>query len=143
VRDVRLPGPGARGSLHLTLVSTTNEGVAGPSALTVSIERTESAVIVEVAGEVDLSTAPRLKEVLDEVAPVSGAVIVDLTGVSFMDSSGLNVLLQRREQLLGDHSGATVRLIVTQPSLRRLFEVTGLNDVFELFLSSAEATGRH
>ena len=127
----------------MTLVSTTNEGVAGPSALTVSIERTESAVIVEVAGEVDLSTAPRLKEVLDEVAPVSGAVIVDLTGVSFMDSSGLNVLLQRREQLLGDHSGATVRLIVTQPSLRRLFEVTGLNDVFELFLSSAEATGRH
>jgi anti-sigma B factor antagonist len=82
---------------------------------------------LSVRGEVDVATAPRLAEALREAASASsGDVTVDVSGVTFMDSTGLSALVEARRGL-GDR-----RLVLSgaSPMLLRLLEITGLADVF-------------
>lgn len=79
--------------------------------------------VVRVRGELDLDSTEQLAAVLSEC---HGAVLVDLGGVTFMDSSGLGTLIRARNRL-GDEGGS---LAVERAgrNVRRLFEVTGLTD---------------
>jgi anti-sigma B factor antagonist len=86
-------------------------------------------VRVSVVGELDATSAARLQRSLDAVVGVSaGAVVLDMSGVSFIDSTGLRVLIvlqqrlsaQRRPLTLGDISVRT----------RRLIDLSGLSSVF-------------
>ena len=65
-------------------------------------------------------------------------VVVDLSGVTFMDSSGIGALVSGRRRLA---EGAGMRLVCTQPTVVRLFELTGLTAVFPMFATVAEAIG--
>jgi anti-sigma B factor antagonist len=88
-----------------------------------TVER-DGAVILVVAGEIDLSTAPLFEEkLLAAEATEATTVIVDLERVSFMDSTGLKVLLKHA---LTDANGGRVRVTPGSAQVRRLFEVTGL-----------------
>jgi anti-sigma B factor antagonist len=82
----------------------------------------ETRVVVEVAGEVDMATAPQLGEVLGAHTGVD--LVVDLSGVPFLDSSGLSVLVKARADLTG--SGRTLRVTGEQDNVRMILEVTGL-----------------
>lgn len=87
------------------LTTTTGWIVAG-GHISLSVSRpTPRTVLVRVTGEVDLSTARRLDEVLCSLirGPV-GEVVIDLSGVTFFSVAGLNSLL--RAQLLADAAGA-------------------------------------
>jgi anti-sigma B factor antagonist len=98
-------------------------------------------LIVGVSGEIDMDTAPDLEKALIEAATVGGQrVIVDLTGVSFMDSSGLGALVGGHTRLV--QSGGDLQIVVSRPLTRRLFEVTALDQVLALHLSleSAQAS---
>jgi anti-sigma B factor antagonist len=77
-------------------------------------------------GEVDPHTAPMLDEQLETFAP-DGTLSLDLTGVTFMDSAGLRVLV-RQQRRLGDAGG---RLVITRASdpTRKLLELTGMWEV--------------
>ncbi|MGN2638060.1 STAS domain-containing protein [Nocardia takedensis] len=87
---------------------------------------TDSASVVTAVGEVDLFSAPRLRAALDDaLAARPSLLVLDLSGVEFFDSSGLEVLLQVRGEL-GDVS---LRLVAS-PAVRRPLRVTGLNRVF-------------
>lgn len=91
------------------------------SRLSVSVDGT--AVVVD--GEVDAHTCPDLAAALDPL-PGSGDVRVDVSGVGFMDSSGLRALI-------GAHQAAEAadrRLVVARPSpaVLRLIEISGLSD---------------
>jgi len=91
------------------------------SRLSVSVDGT--AVVVD--GEVDAHTCPDLVAALNPL-PGSGDVRVDVSGVGFMDSSGLRALI-------GAHQAAEEadrRLVVGKPSpaVRRLIEISGLSD---------------
>ena len=82
-------------------------------------------VVIAVAGEVDLSTAPELVECLN--AHADRDVIVDLSGVGFLDSSGINALIQGYNTLRDE--GHTLRTIGEQGHVLQLLELTGLTDI--------------
>jgi anti-sigma B factor antagonist len=85
-----------------------------------------------VRGDVDLATATALEEALEAAIRDSvGALVVDLTDVSFIDSTGLQVLLRTRG-LLGREDRA-LALVCPHGPVRRVFELAGVSDVFALY----------
>ena len=85
-----------------------------------------------VSGEVDLATAPTLTGELDAVMRDSeGAFVVDLCDVSFLDSSGVSVLLRARA-VLGREERDLVVVCPPGP-VRRILELTGIDDLFAMF----------
>lgn len=85
-----------------------------------------------VRGEVDMATAPALEAALEEaIRDSEGALVVDLSGVEFLDSSGLQVLMRARARL-GTEDRA-LALVCPFGPVRRVFELAGLSDVFTLY----------
>jgi anti-sigma B factor antagonist len=84
---------------------------------------------VTLSGEFDISTASSLRHSLYDDAP-SDEVIGDLSEVTFMDSSGLRALLEVRAKLEADGRRLVLENIPDQ--VRRLFEVAGITDLFEI-----------
>jgi anti-sigma B factor antagonist len=78
--------------------------------------------VVRLTGEIDLHTRHVLLEALHEVDR-DAPVIIDLTDVTFMDSAGIHVLLDTRRR-------APVTIRGARPFLRRLFELSGLQELF-------------
>lgn len=72
-------------------------------------------------GELDMATADDLSQLLRAAAADGGPVLLDLSGISFMDSSGLRVLLEAAELIRGSGS-----LVIVHPSaqVRRLLEIS-------------------
>jgi anti-sigma B factor antagonist len=86
---------------------------------------------ITVAGEVDIQTSPILEERLVSVLDQGlSSVVVDLGQVTFLDSTGLSVLIAglKRCQTVG----GTLRVVSPQPNVRRVFAITGLADAFAL-----------
>jgi anti-sigma B factor antagonist len=93
---------------------------------------------VAVQGEVDLSRVPALEQALDEAILASeGAFVIDLCDVTFLDSSGVSVLVHARA-LLG-REDRDLAVICPPGSVRRILEVTNLADLLVLFESRDEA----
>ncbi len=105
-----------------------------------SEETTDRYSVVSVAGEVDVATAPTLRSRL-EVAIDRGMplLVVDLLAVTFIDSTGLGVLIGASKRVDADEG--TMRLVVAEPRILKLFEITGLMDVFSIVPSLEEAVG--
>ncbi len=96
--------------------------------LSVSMTEREDVVIVTVAGEVDVYTAPQLRSVLEERAAADQTrIIVDLQGVGFLDSTGLGVLVGRLKAVR--KLGGTLSVVCTDERILRLFAITGLDQV--------------
>jgi anti-sigma B factor antagonist len=94
--------------------------------------------VVRVMGEVDLATVKELKQALhDARVSRTGAVIVDLTGCTFLDSSGLRALLETRERL--ERASRRLALVLSTPGVLRIFQITALDDVFEIHPSLGAA----
>ena len=92
------------------------------------------APVISVMGEVDLATAPALAQTLLGVAEDrADEVIVDLTGCSFFDSSGLRALLATRTRL--EHSDRRLALVLSNPSVLRIFQITQCDELFEIYPS--------
>ena len=88
----------------------------------VNVSRDGRFDVVSVRGEIDLVTAPLLKE---SFVGLGSQIIVDLRAVSFMDSSGLAVLLEQKAEM---DTGA-LRIVADGPAVLRLFELSGLTDL--------------
>jgi anti-sigma B factor antagonist len=97
---------------------------------------------VTVTGEIDLSSAPKLKSAIVEATPEDGrvsCVIVDLTRVEFIDSSGLGVLIGRYRELR--ESGIELRIVLRDGgAVSRILHMTGLENVFSIHASKEDAT---
>lgn len=95
-------------------------------------EKRRPFVVVAVRGEVDIATAPKLREKLVELASQGAQkVVVDLEGVDFLDSTGLGVLIGGMKRLRGLDGDLT--LVCTQPRILKVFEITGLNRAFSIY----------
>ena len=96
------------------------------------------ATIVEVAGEIEMHSAPTLREELHRVCEGEGTkcVVVDLTRVSFIDSTGLGVLIGGLKRA---RENGSLSLVCPHARVRRVFEITGLTAVFPMFDSLEEA----
>jgi anti-sigma B factor antagonist len=87
--------------------------------------------VVEVGGEIDVYTAPRLREQLvDLVADGKYHLIVDMERVDFLDSTGLGVLVGGLKRVRS-HDGELV-LVCTKSRILKVFEITGLTKVFSI-----------
>jgi anti-anti-sigma factor len=107
-----------------------------------SDERPDSeTLILTVTGEIHVSTAPAFSARLTEsIAGAVDAMVIDLSEVAFIDSTGLSVLLDglRRVTLCGGH----LALVVTNPTVLRLFEITKLDATFDIQPTRAAALER-
>src|SRR5213596_3659479 len=93
--------------------------------------------VVEVGGEIDVYTAPKLREQLVElVNDGSFHLVVDMEGVDFLDSTGLGVLVGGLKRVRA-HEGS-LRLVCNQDRLLKIFRITGLAKVFVIH-DTAEA----
>jgi anti-sigma B factor antagonist len=94
--------------------------------------------VLEVGGEVDVYTAPKLRERLVELVD-GGArhVVVDLGRVDFLDSTGLGVLVGALKRLRA--AGGTFGLVCSKEPLLKIFRITALDQVFPIFASVDEA----
>ena len=85
-------------------------------------ESLDGACLVAV-GEIDMSSGPAFAAAISRMMSTRGEVVVDMSGVSFMDSSGLNVLCTAAQQ-------GPVRLCQLQDQVRHLLALTGLENTF-------------
>lgn len=84
-----------------------------------------------VAGEIDIATAPLLRSDLHRIVQNGASeVVIDMAGVDFIDSAGLGVLIGAVGRLR--ERGGRLVLRHVQPAPRKVIEITGLQDVFEL-----------
>lgn len=106
--------------------------------LTLSTREEGGRTVVEVGGEIDVYTAPKLREQLvDLVAGGRYHLVVDMQGVDFLDSTGLGVLVGGLKRVRA-HDGS-LHLVCSQERILKIFRITGLTKVFPIHSSVAEA----
>ncbi|MFG1619448.1 anti-sigma factor antagonist [Nonomuraea wenchangensis] len=98
------------------------------------------AVVVAVEGELDLFTAPFLRdEVRDAIKQDSAKLVLDLQQLSFMDSSGLSVLIEAWRLATGE--GGAVSLAAPQAPVARILRTTGLDRRIKVYSDVDSAVG--
>lgn len=95
--------------------------------------------VVRVGGEVDVASAPELDKLLENLPMAGENIVVDLTEVTFLDSTGLGVLVGAWNRCNKSVPASHLTLVVATSEIERLLEVTGLSDVFETYRSLDEA----
>jgi anti-sigma B factor antagonist len=97
--------------------------------LTLATREEDGRAIVAVGGEIDVYTAPKLRDQITElVSNGSYNIVIDLEAVEFLDSTGLGVLVGGLKKVRA-HDGA-LELICSQERLLKIFRITGLAKVF-------------
>jgi anti-sigma B factor antagonist len=97
--------------------------------------------LIAVRGEVHVSTAPEFSERLnDAIAGGKTGVVIDMTGVDFIDSTGLSVLLNALRRVTRQQG--TLALAVNNPTVLRLFEITRLDSTFDILPDREAAVAR-
>ncbi len=98
----------------------------------------EGTHVISLAGEVDLYTAPELKqELLNAIGNGAKEVIVDFTDTTFIDSTTLGVLVGGVKRLRPN--GGRLSIVCSDPNITKIFEITGLDRVFPIYPTRAEA----
>jgi anti-anti-sigma factor len=92
---------------------------------TVHVAEDSDRVVVTPRGELDMDTQPQLREVLE--AHIARSVTLDLSGLRFVDTSGLRLILETAEGARRD--GVAFRVLPGGPAVQRLFEVAGVVDL--------------
>jgi anti-sigma B factor antagonist len=98
--------------------------------------------VVEVAGEIDVASAPELRDCLYQTIDAgSRQLVIDLRRISFIDSVGLGVLVGAQRRLRRDGHDGGVHLVVAEGLVLRVLRVTGLDRVFPLHATLTDALG--
>ena len=98
----------------------------------------QESLILELAGEVDLNCSVELRgHLLESLETKPARLILDLSEVSFMDSSGLATLVEALQ--LSRKQAISLRLSGLQPRVKSLFEIARLDQLFELYDNQQEA----
>lgn len=95
--------------------------------LAIATGDSEGIPVISVSGQLDISNAAALEQALEHVAASAPrALIFDLSGLEFMDSAGVSVLVRARAEV------GEVRLRSPTPIVRRLIEITGLAEILPI-----------
>ena len=106
--------------------------------LVVQVEEQDGWAVVRASGDIDLTTAPRLREQLVKLV-VGGQprVVLDLQAVDFVDSTGLGVIVGMLKRTRSQ--GGDLRLVSTRTGLRKILEMTALDQALPLAATVQEA----
>ena len=100
--------------------------------LEIQSEQTGKFAIIEVAGEVDLYSSPKIrKEIVDFINKKLPVIIIDLSGVSYMDSSGVATMVEGLQ--LTERYDGKFYLCGLQSMVREVFALSRLDTVFKIF----------
>ncbi|MCY3910482.1 MAG: STAS domain-containing protein [bacterium] len=95
--------------------------------------------VLTVTGEIDMATAPRFRQrLLGVITGGAQNVVIDLSGVDFIDSTGLGVLMGAAKRVRS--AGGDIRLVMVGSRLAELIELTRLDRVLDVFDSISAAT---
>ncbi len=109
--------------------------------LTLATREEDGRAIVAVGGEIDVYTAPKLRDQITElVGGGSYHIVVDLEAVEFLDSTGLGVLVGGLKKVRANDG--SLELICSQERLLKIFRITGLAKVFVIHGSAAASISR-
>jgi anti-sigma B factor antagonist len=99
-------------------------------SLSLTSEAKGGATVVRAGGDLDVYTAPRLKETLDASLAEGARVVFDMTGVEFIDSTALGVLVGALK--LSQSNGSDFRLVIANRLLLKIFHITGFEGMFSI-----------
>ena len=99
--------------------------------MSISIETRGEATIVHVDGDLDIYTAPRLKETLDQALGAGPRLVLDLSGVQFVDSTALGVLVGALQ--LSQANDGDFRLVAGNPFVLKILRITGFEEMFSIY----------
>jgi anti-anti-sigma factor len=102
---------------------------AGTPYFEVHLSEASEPLVVAATGELDAASASTLSEALTGAHERSGSVVLDLAGVTFIDSSGLRVIAA--EHTAAAEGGWAFRIVGPSDRVRRIFEMTGLEALIE------------
>jgi anti-anti-sigma factor len=91
-----------------------------------NVSRSNGSTVVAVGGEIDSATAPQLDAVLEHIE--ARAVTVDLTGVTFIDSSGIVTLVRAWDRMRD--AGGQLNVSGCRSHVQRVFEITHVDELF-------------
>jgi anti-sigma B factor antagonist len=97
--------------------------------------------VVSLRGELDLATAPQLREVLDEIKR-EGPILINLNDCEFIDSTGIAVIVrawQQRNAIDGDGPAPPLALCAPKNQVSRLLEMTGIDTSISIFADCEDA----
>ena len=107
--------------------------------LNIAVERGEAATLVVLRGDLDLSTAPELRECLVKLIGDGARIVVDLEAVGFLDSAGLGILVGGLKRARS-HDGE-LELVCTSQDVLKPLVITGLDRVFTIHPGRDAALG--
>jgi anti-sigma B factor antagonist len=108
--------------------------------LDVATSEMGNASVLSLAGEIDVYTAPRLRQaIIDLVEAGKTNLVIDMEKVDFLDSTGLGVLVGGLKRV--KTNDGSLAIVATQDKILKIFDITGLNKVFSIHGSLAEAAG--
>jgi anti-sigma B factor antagonist len=115
------------------LKMSTNETASDSSSPAIRVEQRQvddHAIVLAIHGELDLATAPTLKwRLLDVLEAGYRQLVLDLSGVGFMDSTAIGVLVGIKRNLA---AGQRLAIAGLQPDVLKIFEITGLDGSFRI-----------
>ena len=99
--------------------------------LTVGVRHQDPFTVIEVAGEIDIDTAPQLREVVVQVTDAGAdRLVFDLSAVTFVDSIGLGVFVLARKKMLLRQG--TVDIVASTRRVVAIFRIAGLDELFRV-----------
>ena len=97
--------------------------------MTINVERDFELVTLEITGRLDTTTAPNLESVINELSEDTKELIFDMSGVEYISSAGIRVLLGAYKKR-NSHQG-TMRIEKANDMVREVFEMTGLSEMLD------------
>jgi anti-anti-sigma factor len=98
----------------------------------------KDALVISVAGDLDLSTAPELQRQTETAIDGYRSVVLDLSKCPFIDSTGLRIVLDLHRKLADDRQVVTMGVIAS-PDIRQFFSLTAIDQSVPVFLSCEQA----
>lgn len=99
--------------------------------ITIDVQEQAQQTTINLTGEIDAYTAPKLRETAFPYTEKQGAdIVIDLSGVTYMDSTGLGVFVGLFKSL--NANNGTLKLTGLSDRLKRLFDITGLADIMNI-----------
>ncbi len=97
----------------------------------IKIENIGTTLVAKLTGELDHHTAPNLRDALDREISLNNTVniVLDFDGVTFMDSSGIGVIVGRYKQISA--RGGKVMVIRVKPQVDKILEISGLKTILD------------